>query len=273
LIRRVESFFNIFPVTLLEEPVVIKVPVSFGIVTVWSDVGSITVIVISFEFAVDPSRIIVPFAPSTKEVKVPAAALVPPIVVPSIAPALISTVASVAVPLTVALPVVLIFSSPKLIAPELSVREPAATTNPPIEKEVPTIAAKVPAAAELAPITVPSIAPALISTVASVAVPVVLIFSLPKLIAPELSVIEPAANARVPPFRVVPLTVVVASVVIVAEVCVPATTPLILGADNDITVDDALIPLLRLVAPLPPRTSYNSTKLALSFVAPALNPS
>jgi len=131
-------------------------------------------------------------------------------------------------------------------------------------KDEPVIAAKVPAAAELAPIVVPSIAPALISTVARVAVPVVEIFSLPKLIEPELSVIEPAASANVPAF-----TVVDVSVVIVAEVCVPATTPLILGADNDTTVADALIPLL-MELPLP-RAVYNSTKLALTLVAPSLS--
>ena len=78
-------------------------------------------------------------------------------------------------------------------------------------------------------------------------VPVVVRFSLPKLIAPELSVIDPAATAQVPPLRVVPLTVVVlivvlARVVIVAEVCVPPTAPLIVGAVRVITVAEELIP-------------------------------
>ncbi len=69
-------------------------------------------------------------------------------------------------------------------------------------KDEPVIAAKVPAAAELAPIVVPSIAPALITTVARVAVPVVERFSSPKLIEPELSVIETAARPNVPAVKV-----------------------------------------------------------------------
>ena len=82
-----------------------------------------------------------------------------------------------------------------------------------------------------------------ISNDAAVTEPVVVRFSLPKLIAPELSVIEPAANARVPPLRVVAFTVVVASVVIVADVIVPPTTPEIVGAVKVTTVAVALMPL------------------------------
>ena len=67
-------------------------------------------------------------------------------------------------------------------------------------KEEPVIAVKVPAAAELAPIVVPSIAPALISTVAKVPVPVVVMLSFPKLIVPEVSVMEAARSANVPAF-------------------------------------------------------------------------
>ena len=73
-------------------------------------------------------------------------------------------------------------------------------------------------------------------------VPVVVKFSSPKEIAPELSVIDPAASARVPPLSVVPFTVVVARVVIVAEVCVPPTAPVIVGAVRVIVVSSALIP-------------------------------
>jgi len=104
-------------------------------------------------------------------------------------------------------------------------------------------------------------------------VPVVVRFSFPKLIAPELSVMEPAATAHVPPLRVVPLTVVVlivvlARVVIVAEVCVPPTTPLIVGAVRVITVAEELIPEDR-SSPSPIRV-YNSEKLSFIFDPPAL---
>ena len=66
-------------------------------------------------------------------------------------------------------PVVLKFSSPKLIAPVESVIEPFAT------------------------VIVPKTEP-----VAAVIVPVVLIFSLPKLMAPDESVIDPFASVRLP---------------------------------------------------------------------------
>tara|TARA_Y100001973_G_C5177540_1_gene322937 strand:+ start:593 stop:1240 length:648 start_codon:yes stop_codon:yes gene_type:complete len=98
-------------------------------------------------------------------------------------------------------------------------------------------------------------------------VPVVDRFSSPKLIEPELSVIDPAATAQVPAFNVVPLTVVVASVVIVAEVCVPPTTPLIVGAVNVTTVAVALMPLDRELAS--PNFVYISEKLSLIFAPPA----
>ena len=70
--------------------------------------------------------------------------------------------------------------------------------------------------------------------------PVVVRLSLPKLMVPELSVIEPAANARVPALNVVPV-----KVVIVADVCVPATTPVIVGAVKVTDVAVALIPLVK----------------------------
>jgi hypothetical protein len=60
--------------------------------------------------------------------------------------------------------------------------------------------------------------------------------------------------------------VVVARVVIVAEVCVPATTPVIVGAVNVTTVAVALMPLDRALAS--PSFVYISEKLSLIF-APA----
>ena len=106
-----------------------------------------------------------------------------------------------------------------------------------------------------------------------VSVPVVVRFSFPKLIAPELSVMEPAATAQVPPLRVVPLIVVVlivvlARVVIVAEVCVPPTTPLIVGAVRVITDAVELMPEDRL-SPSPTRV-YISEKLSFIFDPPDL---
>ena len=91
----------------------------------------------------------------------------------------------------------------------------------------------------------PAVSP-VVTILPTVICPVVVMFSLPKLIAPELSVMEPAASASVPAFKVVPFIVVVARVVIVADVCVPPTTPLIVGAVRVTTDAVALIPEDRL---------------------------
>ena len=95
------------------------------------------------------------------------------------------------VPVIVALPeanvpVVDKFSSPKLIAPLLSVIEPSANVRVPI---VEPVAADKVELIDAVPVIV---------ALPEANVPVVDKFSSPKLIAPLLSVIEPSANVRVP---------------------------------------------------------------------------
>ena len=161
--------------------------------------------------AVKSARVVVPVTPKVpptvvlpdaeRVVKAPVEAEFDPIAVPSMSPALISTVDNVEVPVAVKSASVVVPVTPK-VPPTVVLPEAERVVKAPVEAEFEPIAVpsmspalistvdkvevpvaervvKAPVEADVAPIAVPSMLPALISTVDNVEVPLVTLKSAP----------------------------------------------------------------------------------------------
>jgi len=168
--------------------------------------------------------------------KLPATAVVAPIIVLSIFPALISTVAAVRVPVVSAL---------EIVKPEL-----VAVKDPVILREVPVTSVKFAVDWVTAPMAVLSILPAFMSTVAAVRVPV---------ISAEANVTPVAVAVRVPVMRrEVPVTFVNSAVeAVAAPITVLSSEPPSMSAVEKLPAAGVVAPIT-VLSILPPLRSTDA---------------